>query len=396
MSGSPSALQRFWPRTPSAVRDAYAVAQYEQLAAQIPLLYAALILIVIAATANASPGAPFAIRYGIPVSVIVVIVARSWVWLRRPRQGLDPAVARAHVRRATIVSGSIAAVSSVWCYFSWVNAPPAIALYFPLFMAMGSLATIVCVSMIRSAAMLNIGLGLVPVSLALMTSGKPMALAAGVSIATTAGFLGVLVIKQYEKTVALLQLQTQMRELADTDPLTGLVNRRALSDRLRAVIEKPVTWIAGDGTTLMLLDLDGFKPVNDRHGHGAGDDVLRQVARRLVETIGEDGFACRMGGDEFALIVLPSARRTAHVIGTAVLAELARPYLVEGYALRVGASLGMAAWPTDGGTIDELYRSADHALYAAKALHAPDAVTGSAIEPGVGMIAGRVDRARVS
>ena len=237
MSGSPSALHRFWPQTPATVRDAYALAQYERLAAQIPLLYAALILIVIAATANASPGAPVAIRYGIPVAVSAAIVVRTWVWLRRPRHGLDPAVARAHVRRATIVSGSIAAVSSVWCYFSWVNAPPVIALYFPLFMAMGSLATIVCVSMIRSAAMLNIGLGLAPVSLALMTSGNPMALAAGVSIATTAGFLGILVIKQYEKTIALLQLQAQMRELADTDPLTGLeIGRASCRERVCYVV----------------------------------------------------------------------------------------------------------------------------------------------------------------
>ena len=144
----------------------------------------------------------------------------------------------------------------------------------------------------------------------------------------------------------------------------------------------------------MLLDLDGFKPVNDRHGHGAGDEVLREVARRLVETIGDDGFACRMGGDEFALIVLPGAGRTAHVIGTAVLAELARPYLAEGYSLRVGASLGMAAWPADGGSIDELYRRADQALYAAKALQSPDAVIGSAIVPDAGVISALADRAR--
>ena len=395
MSGSPSALQRFWPRTPSTVRDAYAVAQYEQLAAKIPLLYAALILIVIAATANASPGAHPVIRYGIPMVVISTIVVRSVVWLRRPRRGIAAAVARTYIRRAAIVSSSIAALSSVWCYFSWVYAPPAIALYFPLFMAMGALATIVCLSMIRTAAMLNIFLGLLPMTLALMTAGHPMALAAGISIAVTAVFLGILVIKQHENTVALLQLQARMRELADTDPLTGLVNRRALNDRLRTVIDKPVQWITGDGTTLMLLDLDGFKPVNDRHGHGAGDEVLREVARRLVDTIGDDGFACRMGGDEFALIVLPGARRTAQLIGTAVLAELARPYMVEGYVLRVGASLGTAAWPSDGSTIDELYRSADHALYAAKALQAPDAITGRAIPADIGRISA-LDRARAS
>ena len=389
MSVAPSAIRRFWPRTPSTVRDAYALSQYEQLAAKIPLLYAALILIVIAATANASPGAPLAIRHGIPLIVISTIVVRSVVWLRRPRRGIAASAARQYIRRAAMVSSCIAALSSIWCYFSWVHAPATIALYFPLFMAMGSLATIVCVSMIRTAAMLNIFLGLLPMTIALMTAGNPMALAAGISIAVTAVFLGILVIKQHENTVALLQLQAQMRELAETDPLTGLINRRALHDRLRILIgsgDSPVTSGVpgtGNGTTLMLLDLDGFKPVNDRHGHCAGDEVLREVATRLIETIGDDGFACRIGGDEFALIVLPAAARSAHVIGTAVLAALARPYPVEGHVLHVGASLGMAAWPADGRTTDELYRCADRALYAAKALQAPDAETGSAIVPDV-------------
>src|SRR6218665_690978 len=142
MSGFPSALQKFWPGSAVAVRDAYAVGQYEQLAAQIPLLYAALTLIVIAATVNSSPEAPGLIRYGIPFAVIATIGARSWVWMRRPSRGLEPADARAYVRGAAIVSGGIAAISSIWCYFRWLDAPASIALYFPLFTAMGSLATI--------------------------------------------------------------------------------------------------------------------------------------------------------------------------------------------------------------------------------------------------------------
>jgi diguanylate cyclase (GGDEF)-like protein len=386
MSGSPSALQRLWPRTPPAVRDAYALAQYEQLVAQAPLLYGALILIVLAATWGASTQAPPAIRYGIPMLVACGFLVRMVVWMRRPARGVPAEVARRRVHNAGRISGSIAAICSVWCVYSWLAAPAATALYFPLFMAMGGLATVFCVSMSRSAAMLNILAGLAPIVLALLLSGDPMAMAAAASIGTTGGFLALLVRQQHEKTIALLVLQARMRELADTDPLTGLINRRALRDRLDAMIDAIVDPVRSEavrgeavggacGPTLMLLDLDGFKPVNDRHGHGAGDEVLREVARRLTRTIAADGTACRMGGDEFAVLIGPlvdragGGARTIDAIGTAILAALARPYPVEGQTLQVGASLGTAMWPRDGLTLDQLYRTADRALYLAKSLH---------------------------
>jgi diguanylate cyclase (GGDEF)-like protein len=380
------------------VRDAYALGQYEQLLAQVPLLYGALFLIALAATSGVSTSAPMVIRFGIPLLVAGAFLLRMIVWMRRAADPVAPDVARRRVRNAGRISGSIAAMCSLWSVYCWISAPVATALYFPLFMAMGGLATIVCVSMSRSAALLNILTGLVPIVLALLLAGNPMAMAAAVSIGTTGGFLALLVRKQHEKTIALLLLQARMRELADTDPLTGLINRRALRDRLDAMIDAIVDpahpAAAADlrGPTLMLLDLDGFKPVNDRHGHGAGDEVLREVARRLTATVGVDGTACRMGGDEFAVLIRPLADRSdgdrsVDAIGTAMLAALARPYPVEGHALQVGASLGTAVWPHDGLTLDQLYRTADRALYLAKALHSAaatppaDLMGGSEITP---------------
>jgi diguanylate cyclase (GGDEF)-like protein len=369
MSGRLTALQgKLWPRVPVEVRDAYALSQYERLVGQVPLLYATLILIVLAATYGASPQIPAFVRYGLPAIVGSVFAVRLVLWMRRPATAASADVARTLVRKARYISTAVAVVCSFWCVVSWRYAPPEVAIYFPLYMAMGALATIVCVSISRTAVFWNILAGIAPITLVLLLSGDAMAMTAGLSIMATAGFLQVLVRQQHDRTVELLLLQQVMRELADTDPLTGLLNRRALQNRLNAAMASAVP---GTGPALLLLDLDGFKPINDRHGHGAGDEVLCEVARRLREIAGEDADVCRLGGDEFAVLLSPHSHRVADTLGFAMLAWLARPILVDGTPLRVGASLGIAQWPQDGLDLDTLFRAADRALYEAKSRRDP-------------------------
>lgn len=156
-------------------------------------------------------------------------------------------------------------------------------------------------------------------------------------------------------------LRARLAEIADTDPLTGLGHRRTLNRDLAGRV-------AGGGRpfVLMLLDLDGFGLVNERHGHGAGDELLRQVGRRLKEVAGPDGCAYRLGADGFAVVAHADAERSPDVAATALLAAFAMPFRIGGLSLRVGASLGMAQWPQDGGTLEELFVNADAALFAAR------------------------------
>jgi diguanylate cyclase (GGDEF)-like protein len=369
MPGRLSALQeKLWPSMPGEVRDAYALSQYERLAGQVPLLYATLILIVLAATYGASAQIPSLIRYGLPGLVGSLFAVRLVLWMRRSPTAASADAARGIVRTARFISTGVAVVCSFWCVFSWIYAPPELAIFFPLYMAMGALATIVCVSVSRTAVFWNILAGIAPITLVLLLSRDAMAMAAGLSIAATAGFLLVLVRQQHDKTVELLMLQQVMRERADTDPLTGLLNRRALGERLGMAM---ATAAPGTGPTLLLLDLDGFKPINDRHGHSAGDEVLCEIARRLREIAGDDADVCRLGGDEFAVLLSPHSHRVPDTLGFAMLAWLARPILVDDMPLRVGASLGMAQWPRDGHDLDTLLRVADGALYAAKSRRDP-------------------------
>jgi diguanylate cyclase (GGDEF)-like protein len=160
----------------------------------------------------------------------------------------------------------------------------------------------------------------------------------------------------------MLTLHTALKHLhglVSHDALTGLLNRRGFDMELSRLGE------ATHGASMLLLDLDGFKAINDLLGHAMGDAALRAVAARLKETVGDAGEIARLGGDEFAVLTRPGAR--AGALARHVLAALAAPLVLEGQTLRVGTSIGIARFPTDGATPEALLRAADAALYAAKA-----------------------------
>ncbi|MGY4802883.1 putative bifunctional diguanylate cyclase/phosphodiesterase [Teichococcus aerofrigidensis] len=155
--------------------------------------------------------------------------------------------------------------------------------------------------------------------------------------------------------------QQQIRHMAHHDALTGLANRVRLQEQLRQWLrqERPLAVLA--------LDLDRFKPVNDTYGHHAGDQVLRQVAGRLLALAGPHDLVARMGGDEFLLLCDAAAGAEAmEALGRRILASVAAPYLLEGCTAQIGTSIGIALFPRDGTSPDALLRGADAALYAAK------------------------------
>ncbi|HUG77329.1 MAG TPA: diguanylate cyclase [Burkholderiales bacterium] len=156
-----------------------------------------------------------------------------------------------------------------------------------------------------------------------------------------------------------------VRFLAYHDALTGLPNRRLLDDRLAQAIH--LAQRHDRKLAVILIDLDEFKQVNDLLGHRAGDDVLRDVARRLAACVRRADTLARHGGDEF-VILLPDlpAESDCGVVAEKVLRALAPEFRVEGRSLAVGASLGISVFPSDAGDGDALLRNADAAMYRAK------------------------------
>jgi diguanylate cyclase (GGDEF)-like protein/PAS domain S-box-containing protein len=153
---------------------------------------------------------------------------------------------------------------------------------------------------------------------------------------------------------------------ARLDPLTGVANRLLVREQLEGALLRGLD--GGAGCALLLVDLDRFKLVNDTLGHGVGDRLLCEVAARLERTAGDGGTIGRLGGDEFALVWQgPADADTLAAVAQRLIAELGRPFEIAGTTIHVGATVGIARAPDDGGDEETLIRSADLALYQAKA-----------------------------
>jgi diguanylate cyclase (GGDEF)-like protein len=155
---------------------------------------------------------------------------------------------------------------------------------------------------------------------------------------------------------------------AKHDPLTGLPNRMLLMDRLERAVELARRNHGSVG--LLLLDLDGFKAVNDERGHHAGDQLLCEIGLRWTERLRACDTLARLGGDEFAVLIADSDRAGTEAVASALREVMRVEFRVDGVPFEVGASIGKAVFPDDGTTADGLLRAADLAMYREKREHA--------------------------
>ncbi|MBD8556477.1 EAL domain-containing protein [Rhizobium sp. CFBP 8762] len=165
--------------------------------------------------------------------------------------------------------------------------------------------------------------------------------------------------------------QENVLRLSAADPLTGLANRSGFRDHVRSLLRRH-----GDTTgrvAVLLFNLDRFKEVNEVHGHAAGDAVLRDIGQRMSLVFGENEFVARMSADEFAGVTVNFlSRNEVKTLAARVLEEISRPTEWEGLSLQVNAAVGIALFPSDGGTKEELLAKADLALHRAKSKeHSP-------------------------
>ena len=166
--------------------------------------------------------------------------------------------------------------------------------------------------------------------------------------------------------LANLLLRRRLAQQALHDSLTGLPNRRFFTDELPHSLQAA----ASEGTTaaVLLVDLDGFKYINDTRGHMVGDRLLQEVAKRLRACAKQNDHVMRLGGDEFALVRLDEQQsRDAAAMARFISSELSRIYEVDGFQLRVNVSVGVALAPDGGEDLNDLLRRADIALYSVKA-----------------------------
>jgi len=155
-----------------------------------------------------------------------------------------------------------------------------------------------------------------------------------------------------------------MRSLAHTDPLTHLPNRRGLNAALAKVLplneDAPLA-------AVYVIDLDGFKPINDQHGHDVGDELLVAVARRLQHLVRNDDVVARVGGDEFVVVVSGLQRASqAAELGEKMLDAFSQPFRLGDIGCQIGLTIGYALAPLDGNNAKALLKMADESMYRGK------------------------------
>ncbi|MDP5291896.1 diguanylate cyclase [Oceanimonas sp. CHS3-5] len=172
-------------------------------------------------------------------------------------------------------------------------------------------------------------------------------------------------VSMFSDITPLLDQQEKLERIAHYDALTGLPNRLLLADRLQQALA--ACRRQGGAVGLVFLDLDGFKAVNDTHGHDAGDELLRQLGACMQHCLRENDTLARMGGDEFVAVLAGMAGPDdGDEVMERLLAAASAPVDIAGIRVRVSASLGLAVYPKDGVDADKLMRRADLAMYAAK------------------------------
>ena len=153
------------------------------------------------------------------------------------------------------------------------------------------------------------------------------------------------------------------RVLAETDPLTGCLNRRSINEATNALIARSAG--RGDLVAFMMIDLDNFKQINDLNGHSTGDVVLQRCAQRISALLPENSLLARIGGDEFAVICEGADQRSAALVASRVQQALKEPVVVDAEPFSVSMSIGLALSPPH--STEDLLRLADIAMYQAKA-----------------------------
>ncbi len=230
----------------------------------------------------------------------------------------------------------------------------------------------------------RIGWRLLAVPLASLVASL-VVLSPGLSVPDVASWLAIACVAAAIGRIAVtfreVRGYNQVKLESRTDELTGLANRRALIERAQRVVAAATP---AQPAALLLLDLDGFKEINDSLGHSAGDDLLRQVGPRLRSCLRADDVLARLGGDEFAVLMPAAEVDEARTLAERLNGLLREPFTVADVRLHIGVSIGVATAPAPASTVEELLHSADVAMYSAKRarehvhVYVPDPLTGDA------------------
>lgn len=346
-------------------------AQYRAFSRQMPMMYFILLSSTWALAMTHIGLAPSWLAIGVPSLLTFGCVLRVLFWLRTRNVDPSPELALAALRRTNRLAGGIAVAFTLWSFALVPYGDAYTRSHVAFYMAITVISCIFCLMYVRSAAFIVTLIVNGAFIAFFVSTGQPTFVAIAINILLVcAGMLSILLTnyRNFESMVVSKQrsdaLSSENFRLANLDSLTGLANRRAFFAELEAELEKARA--CGQRLALGVMDLDGFKPVNDLYGHSVGDRLLIEVANRLSNTL-TASTAFRLGGDEFAIIApLPPENAQLVINANAVLARLREPYHMPEGTVHISASMGIAVFPDLALSREQLFDRADYALYHAK------------------------------
>ncbi len=358
--------------TPSLDKAEFQRTQVEAFARQIPMIYFIACVNVIALSITHFRFAPLALTLATPAVLLTVGILRTLRWRRFGSAPLTKPRA-SHALRGTTLFATILSIFFVgWSLLLFPHGDFFTQMHVIFFIGVTFVVCALGLMHMRTAAFSLMFIALVPFTALISLSGNMVLVAVAFNLSVVAIAIAIILLNHYRDFEALCDSKAQLQKLHDevvhlveTDSLTQLANRRhffaLLEDSLQRFRD------TGERLTIGVLDLDGFKAVNDAFGHAAGDDVLIEVARRL-RSVGAD-FACiaRLGGDEFS-VILNGEKSDAELrlIGLSICLALRLPYRIADTLAQLGGSVGFASCPDAADSAEKLYECADYALYYAK------------------------------
>ncbi|MGD0563354.1 MAG: EAL domain-containing protein [Roseiarcus sp.] len=353
--------------------------QLRVFASQAPLLYFMLLVNVVALSYTHLETAPRILTVVCSGLLALLCVARISVWMWTGTRTLTTAHAVRRLKITVALSGVVTLLFLAWGVALYPYGDAYAQGQVAFFLAITVIGSVFCLIHFRPAALMLTIVGILPSIAFLVWTGRPAFVAMAFNLALVSiGIIHILLAHSrdfasmidFQKELAQKHLETlrlaeENSRLANLDALTDLPNRRQffanLKEMLRVASQRQKRFVVG------VIDLDGFKPVNDVYGHVAGDQVLVETGRRLREISDETVLLARLGGDEFGILVdgdLSDAQISAY--GERICSALQAPFLLSDVTVEIAGSIGFATFPEAGQTAGSLFERADYALYHAK------------------------------
>lgn len=354
-------------------------AQFGVFARQIPVLYAILIFNNSVLAYAFYGSAPVHLTLYLPLFTCGYGLTRIFWWAKQVGAKISHEETLRHLRRIQSVGALLCIISDIWAFSLYPYGDAFQKSVTIFFLGMTIMGSVFCLMYLRSAALLFAACVCVPTPLFFFAQGNLVLIATAIDLCMIgAGVIYVLYtyyndfsdLVASRAALAVKQAETERLSqenfrIANLDSLTDLPNRRSFF----AALEVEIARSANKGTRLAvgIVDLDGFKPVNDTYGHAAGDAVLLEVGRRLGKVCQGVASIFRLGGDEFGLAIEAiESDEKLRALGAKILDSLSAPFVVGANQTNLGGSVGFAVYPDMAQTALMLYERADYALYYAK------------------------------